>query len=144
MPPANPSVLIRAAKTSQEPPRVIARDYSLFAYRLLGPSPSFLANPSFLDQPFPLPPSPFPLPPSRDYCSRMPFSYDEFDVSTVRTYPLSSRANKARAEDFARPVARGASFKSWLDSLPAILGAADVRRAVDAIVAAKIRDAGVV
>jgi hypothetical protein len=72
----------------------------------------------------------------------MPFSYDEFDVSTVRTYPLSSRANKARAEDFARPVARGASFKSWLDSLPAILGAADVRRAVDAIVAAKIRDAG--
>jgi Deoxyhypusine synthase len=74
----------------------------------------------------------------------MPFSYEEFDLSGIRTYPLASRKSKARAEDFAKPVARGTSFKTWFDSLPAILGAADVRRAVDAIVAAKKRGAGIV
>ena len=74
----------------------------------------------------------------------MPFPYEEFDLSGVRTYPLDSRPSKARIEDFARPVAAGAAFKEWYDSLPAILGAADVRRAVDAIVAARRRDAGVI
>jgi len=74
----------------------------------------------------------------------MPFPYEEFDLSGVRTYPLASRQNKARAEDFARPVERGSSFKSWLDSLPSILGAADVRRVVDAIVTARKRDAGII
>ena len=74
----------------------------------------------------------------------MPFPYKEFDLSGVRTYPLASRQSKARAEDFARPVKPGASFTTWFDSLPAILGAADVRRVVDAIVGAKTRGAGVV
>jgi hypothetical protein len=74
----------------------------------------------------------------------MPFPYEEFDLSGVKTYPLSSRASKARAEDFARPIARGSSFKAWFDSLPAILGAADVRRVVDTIVAAQTRGAGIV
>ena len=73
----------------------------------------------------------------------MPFSYEDFDLSGVRTYPLASRQSKARAEDFAKPVARGASFRTWLDSLPGILGAADIRRVVDAIVTAKTRDAGI-
>ena len=40
----------------------------------------------------------------------MPFPYEEFDLSGVRTYPLDSRRSKARAEDFARPVAEGVSF----------------------------------
>ena len=74
----------------------------------------------------------------------MPFPYEEFDVSGIRTYPLNSRKSKANAEDFARSVPRGASFKTWLDSLPAMLGAADIRRAVTAIVTAKKRNAGVV
>jgi hypothetical protein len=74
----------------------------------------------------------------------MPFPYEEFDVSGIHTYPLASRRSKTNAEDFARPVPRGASFRTWLDSLPAILGAADIRRAVTAIVAARKRDAGVV
>ncbi|PYR76854.1 MAG: hypothetical protein DMF87_17280, partial [Acidobacteria bacterium] len=74
----------------------------------------------------------------------MPFSYEDFDLSGIRTYPLASRKSKARAEDFAKPMARGASFKTWLDSLPGILGAADVRRAADAIVAARKRGAGIV
>jgi hypothetical protein len=73
----------------------------------------------------------------------MPFAYDEFDLSGVRTYPLSTRKSKVRADDFAKPFARGASFKAWLDSLPKILGAADVRRVAEAIVAARRRGAGI-
>ena len=74
----------------------------------------------------------------------MPFPYEEFDLSGVRTYPLASRASKARAEDFGRPVERGSSFKAWFDSLPAILGAQDLRRVVQAIIDAKRRDGGVI
>lgn len=74
----------------------------------------------------------------------MAFSYEEFDLSGVRTYALESRQSKARVEDFGRPVAPGGSFREWFDSLPAILGAGDVRRVVDAIVQARQADAGVV
>lgn len=74
----------------------------------------------------------------------MSFSYEEFDLSGVRTYPLASRHSKARLEDFAKPVSHGVSFKSWFESLPAILGGADIRRVVDAIAAAKKRDSGIV
>jgi hypothetical protein len=74
----------------------------------------------------------------------MAFPYEEFDLSGVRTYALDSRRSKARVEDFAQPVKAGATFKQWLDALPAILGAHDVRRVVDAIVAARRRDAGVI
>jgi hypothetical protein len=74
----------------------------------------------------------------------VPFPYEEFDLSDVRTYPLDSRASKARVEDFARPVDRGASFKAWFASLPAILGGHDVRRVVDAIVASQRRGSGVI
>ena len=74
----------------------------------------------------------------------MPFRYEEFDVSGIRTYPLHSRKSKANAHDFARAVPRGSSFKNWFDSLPAILGAADIRRAAAAIVAAKKHSRGVV
>ena len=72
-----------------------------------------------------------------DTVSAMPFPYEEFDLSGVRTYPLASRHSKARVEDFGRPVERGGSFKAWFDSLPAILGAQDLRRVVEAIVDAQ-------
>ena len=74
----------------------------------------------------------------------MPFPYEEFDLSGVRTYPLESRASKARVEDFGRPVERGASFRDWFASLPAILGAQNVRRVVDAMVVAQRRGSGVI
>jgi len=74
----------------------------------------------------------------------MPLPYEEFDLSGVRTYPLASRQSKARVEDFARPVERGATFRAWLDSLPDMLGARDVRRVVDAMVAARQRNAAIV
>ena len=74
----------------------------------------------------------------------MPFPYEEFDLSGVRTYPLASRTSKANAADFAKPVERGGSFKAWFDALPAILGARDLRRVVDAIVTARRNDRGVI
>ncbi len=74
----------------------------------------------------------------------MPFPYEEFDLSGVRTYPLASRQSKARSEDFARPVERGGSFRTFFDSLPAMLGGQDVRRVVQAIVEARTRDGGIV
>lgn len=74
----------------------------------------------------------------------MPFNYEEFDLSGIHTYPLASRHSKARAEDFARPVERGAGFKAWFDALPDILGAQDLRRVVRAVVAARKRDGGII
>lgn len=74
----------------------------------------------------------------------MNFPYEEFDLSGIRTYPLGSRESKARAADFATPVAAGASFKAFFDSLPAILGGRDVRRVVQAIVDARERGRGII
>jgi hypothetical protein len=74
----------------------------------------------------------------------VPFPYEEFDLSDVRTYPLDSRRSKARIEDFARPVAPRGTFKEWFDSLPEILGAQDVRRVVEAMVGARRRGAGII
>ena len=74
----------------------------------------------------------------------MPFPYEEFDLSSVRTYPLASRASKARIEDFARPVGHDVPFSEWFDSLPEILGGQDLRRVVAAIHAARGRGAGII
>ncbi len=74
----------------------------------------------------------------------MIFTYDDFDLSDIKTYPLKSRASKARAEDFARPADPGASFGAFVDSLPNILAAADFRAVVRAIAGARRAEAGVV
>jgi hypothetical protein len=74
----------------------------------------------------------------------MPFPYEEFDLSAVVTYPLSSRKSKARADDFAGTVAAGGTFKAWFDSLPAILGARDLRRVVAAMTAARRGGRGII
>jgi hypothetical protein len=74
----------------------------------------------------------------------MPFPYEEFDLSSVHTYPLAARRSKARAEDFGRPVPPGATFGQWFDALPAILAGVDLRRAVEAIAAARARGSGII
>jgi hypothetical protein len=74
----------------------------------------------------------------------MPFSYEEFDLSDVRTYPLKSRKNKARVEDFARPSAPDVSMRAFVDSLPNVLAAADFKAVVRALVTARANDAGIV
>ena len=72
----------------------------------------------------------------------MRFPYEEFDLSDVRTYPLASRASKARAAEFARAYAPGSGVAGLIASLPDILAAGDLRRVVDAIVAARSRGGG--
>lgn len=74
----------------------------------------------------------------------MIFSYDDFDLSGVTTYPLKSRASKARVEDFGRPAAPGGSVGAFVDSLPGMLAAADFKAVVRAIGDAKRDGAGVV
>jgi hypothetical protein len=73
----------------------------------------------------------------------MPFTYDDFDLSGIHTYPLKSRASKARVENFARPLAPGASVASLVDALPGMLAAADFKAVARAIVDAKRGGGGV-
>jgi arginine dihydrolase ArgZ-like protein len=73
----------------------------------------------------------------------MPFSYEDFDLSDIRTYPLKSRKSKARVEDFGRPSSRDTSIDAFVDSLPDILAAADFKAVVRAIVEARRSNAGV-
>jgi hypothetical protein len=71
------------------------------------------------------------------------FPYEEFDVSDVKTYPLSSRRSKASREDFARVHEKGSGMGGFLASLPNILAGADFRAVVSAIDAARRNGAGI-
>ena len=71
----------------------------------------------------------------------MSFPYEQFDLSGIRTYPLSSRKSKAHEADFATPVRAGGTLRSFLDSLPDILAAADFKAIVAAIAARMPQDA---
>jgi hypothetical protein len=74
----------------------------------------------------------------------MPFPYEEFDLSGVRTYPLASRPSKARVESFGRPCEPGATVGRLIGSLPDILAAADLKAVVRAIVDARRGGRGIV
>ncbi len=54
------------------------------------------------------------------------------DRSKVRTVSAKDRPSKVRLEHEGRPLRPGASFAEFLDGLPALLGAADLRFAIDA------------
>jgi len=74
----------------------------------------------------------------------MPFHYEEFDLSGIRTYPLKSRPSKAKVEDFARPIGALPTVGDLLDSLPDILAAADFKAVAGAVAGAARGNAGVV
>jgi hypothetical protein len=74
----------------------------------------------------------------------MIFPYEDFDLAGISTYPLESRRSKAKAEDFGRPAAPGATFAGFLDGLPNVLAAADFKAIVRAIVDARQNGGGVV
>jgi hypothetical protein len=63
----------------------------------------------------------------------MPFTYDEFDLSGIRTYPLKSRRSKAKAEDFGRPLGPGETIATFIDRLPNVLAASDLKAAAAAV-----------
>ena len=73
----------------------------------------------------------------------MPFPYELFDLSGVRTYPLASRASKAHAADFARAHRPGTGMRGFVESLPDILAGADFKAIVTALRAARAGSGGI-
>ncbi|MBK5257347.1 MAG: hypothetical protein JJE39_15070 [Vicinamibacteria bacterium] len=56
------------------------------------------------------------------------------DLTRVRTYPLASRVSKVSVADFGRPHVRGARLSRFVDSLPKILGADQLRAVASRLV----------
>jgi hypothetical protein len=59
------------------------------------------------------------------------------DVSKLKTYPLSRRHSKVQLADFATPWRRGGSLRTFLDTLPGVLGVKTLRAVAQAIVKAR-------
>ncbi len=74
----------------------------------------------------------------------MTLTYEEFDLSDVRTYPLRSRTSKVRAGDFAKPYRAGSGVPGLLDSLPSVLAAQDFKAVVAAMAEARRAGRGIV
>jgi hypothetical protein len=72
------------------------------------------------------------------------FSYEEFDLSGVSTYPIASRASKVGTGDLARPFTPGSGIAGLVDSLPRLLAARDFRAIVDTLVTARRNETGIV
>lgn len=58
----------------------------------------------------------------------------------LKTYSLKDRKSKVRLEDFARPWSPGSSFDTFLETLPNLLAAKDLRSVITAILTAKKKD----
>ena len=61
------------------------------------------------------------------------YSISPITFGAVRTYPLASRRSKVSFRDFANPPGANASLARFLDSLPNILAAEDLRNLLGAI-----------
>ena len=65
------------------------------------------------------------------------YKTEPLDLSGIATYPLASRPSKVTADDFADPVANDSSLSDFLDSLPNILAARELRELAGLINAAR-------
>jgi hypothetical protein len=61
------------------------------------------------------------------------YSTQPLTLGAVHTYPLASRKSKVSVRDSAKPTGANASFTKFLDSLPNILAAQDLRNLLSAI-----------
>src|SRR5260370_25099320 len=61
------------------------------------------------------------------------YSIQPITLGAVRTYPLASRKSKVSVRDFAKAPATNSSLTKFLDSLPNILAAEDLRHLLGAI-----------
>src|SRR5205807_2882315 len=61
------------------------------------------------------------------------YSIQPLTLGAVRTYPLASRKSKVSVRDFAKPSGTNSSLTKFLDSLPSILAAEDLRNLLSAI-----------
>jgi hypothetical protein len=71
------------------------------------------------------------------------YSTSPLTFGAVRTYPLASRKSKVSVRDFASPAAPNTSLTKFLDSLPNILAAQDLRDLLSAIHRARKRRAAI-
>ena len=55
------------------------------------------------------------------------YKVEPIDLSGIATYPLASRPSKVTTEDFAKATPNDSSLKDFLDSLPNILAARELR-----------------
>jgi len=60
-----------------------------------------------------------------------------YDLSKIRTYPLKDRPSKVEVGQFAQPHVKRGSVSEFLDGLPGILGAQNLRDLAHAIVQAR-------
>jgi hypothetical protein len=65
------------------------------------------------------------------------YSIQPITFGAVHTYPLASRKSKVSVREFAKPPAANISFTKFLDSLPKILAAEDLRQLLAAMHAAR-------
>jgi hypothetical protein len=65
------------------------------------------------------------------------YKTEPLSFQKLRTYPLANRPNKVHFEQFARPHKAGGNFADFLESLPRILAAEDLREIRDAIMNAR-------
>lgn len=54
----------------------------------------------------------------------------------IKTYPINTRKSKVSVSDFAKPISQSSSFKEFLDSLPNILAAKNLKEIASKIIAA--------
>jgi hypothetical protein len=71
------------------------------------------------------------------------YSTPPLTFGAVRTYPLASRKSKVSVRDFAKPAPGNTSLTKFLDSLPNILAAEDLRHLLSAIHRARKRRAAI-
>ena len=65
------------------------------------------------------------------------YSIPPFDLNRIRTYPLRERPSKVDVRHFGRPHVKGGSVADFLNGLPEILGAQDLRNLAHAMVQAR-------
>ncbi len=70
--------------------------------------------------------------------------YQPIDASKLTTFSIGRRRHKVALDAMAKLPPPGVSVGEWLDSLPSVLGAAEFRAVVDAVVAARQADRPVV
>ena len=62
--------------------------------------------------------------------------FKPIDLSPLKTYSIADRKSKVSFGDLAKPWRKGDSFLSFLDGLPDILAARQLRQVIDALVSA--------
>ena len=61
----------------------------------------------------------------------------QLDFSRLKLKPRAQREHKVEVSALGRALEKGCSFAEWFDALPDLLGAQELRRTVEAIVAAR-------